>query len=207
MSSRNGQIQGYTGFFPIIEETRSQSHAEELRGLLAALPTGEGSLFSRTRLVHGARLFIIDDVVYNGHPTREEHLAYGYLAMSLTFDGELAALAEGIAALGAPEFDRIFSHCYGYEGAGSSVRILAYLEACRVETAMLYVDVDDASLEETLKALHAHARIARMIESGQGKSPSERKALVRALAVLIGQRPPPPPGAFCDERSNEDRPL
>jgi len=41
MSSRNGQIQGYTGFFPIIEETRSQSHAEELRGLLAALPTGD----------------------------------------------------------------------------------------------------------------------------------------------------------------------
>jgi hypothetical protein len=34
----------------------------ELRGVLAALPTGERSLFSRTRLVHGAPLFVIDDV-------------------------------------------------------------------------------------------------------------------------------------------------
>ena len=198
MSRRSGQIHGYTDFVPIIEATRSQSHAEELRGILAALPIGEGTLFSRTRLVHGARLFIIDDVVYNGHPTREEHLAYGYLAMSITFDGELAALAEGIAALGAAEFDRIFSHCYGYEGAESSTRILAYLEACRVQTNVLFVEVDDASLEDVLRAIHAHARIARMIESAQGKSPSERKALVRALAARIRQSPPPPPGAFCN---------
>src|SRR5271155_4894554 len=99
MNSRNGQIRGYTGLFPIIEEAGSRSHAVELRGVLAALRTGVGSLFSRTRLVHGARLFVIDDVVYNGHPSREDHLAYGYLAMSITFDGDLAALAEGIAAL------------------------------------------------------------------------------------------------------------
>lgn len=205
MSRRNGQINGYTGFFPIIEDAGSQphavesSHAVELRGVLAALPTGEGSLFSRTRLVHGARLFVIDDVVYNGYPSREEHLAYSYLAMSLTFDGDLAALAEGIATLGAAEFDRIFSHCYGYEGAGSSERILAYLEACRVQTNTLFVEVDDASLEDVLKAIHAHARIARMIESAQGRSPSERKALVRALAASIRQRPAPPPGAFCND--------
>ena len=204
MSNRYGQIYGYTGFFPIIEEARSQSHAEQLRGILAALPTGEGSLFSRTRLVHGARLFVMDDVVYNGHPSREEHLAYSYLAMSITFDGDLAGLAERIAALGAAEFDRIFSHCYGYEGVGSPKEILAYLEACRVETTFLYVDADDASLEEILRAIHAHARIARMIESAQGKSPSERKALVRALSAWIGQLSPPPPGAFDNQLSNRD---
>jgi hypothetical protein len=201
MSSRNGQIHGYTGFFPIIEEARAQSHAVALRGILATLPTGEGSLFSRTRLVHGARLFVIDDVVYNGHPSREEHLAYAYLAMSITFDGDLAALAEGIAVLGAAEFDRIFSHCYGYEGAGSSERVLAYLEACRVQSNILFVEVDDASLEDVLRAIHAHARIARMIETAQGKSPSERKALVRALAAQLRQSPPPPPGAFCNDET------
>jgi hypothetical protein len=80
----NGQIHRYTGLFPIIEEASSRSHAVELRGVLAALPTGEDRCFRAPRLVYGARLFVIDDVVYNGHPSREDHLAYGYRAMSIT---------------------------------------------------------------------------------------------------------------------------
>ena len=66
---------GYTGFFPILKgKNREVSHTIELRQILNVLPNDGGSLFSRTGLVHGARLFILDDVIYNGHPSTAEHL-------------------------------------------------------------------------------------------------------------------------------------
>lgn len=200
MSSRYGEVYGYSGFFPIREDVTSPSHIDALRGLLADLPIGEGSLFSRTRRVHGARFFVIDDAIYNGHPSVEEHLAYAYLAMSITFDGDLPDLAARIADVGAAEFEALFSHCYGYPGAASAEAILGYLKACQIETTFLYVDTDDATLEEMLRALQAHARIASMIERAQGKSTAERRALVRELAAEIARLPPASPGAFLATR-------
>ena len=199
MSNRYGPKYGYTGFFPIIEDGPMQSHVEELRGALTALPFGAGSLFARTGLVHGARMFILDDVIYNGHPSREEHFAYSYLTLSMTFDGELEALSAEISATDFGECDTIFSHCHGYPGVKSAEAWLAYLKACQVETTYLYVDVDDATLMETLRALRAHSLIAQMIEQAQGKPAGERKALVRALAARLAAAPEPQAGAFRDD--------
>jgi hypothetical protein len=196
MGNRYGQFYGYTALFPIIEETRADSHTEELRGILTRLPSGQGSLFSKTGLVHGARLFIVDDVIYNGMPAREEHLAYSYLALSITFDGELEGLAQRIAAVGAEDFASVFRHCYGFEGATDPQTLLRYLRACQVETTFLYVDVDDVNLEDTLRALAAKQVILDMIERASGRDVATRKALVREVAARLAALEPPAPGAF-----------
>ena len=67
----------------------------------------------------------------------EEHLAYPYLALSLTFDGELKDLAAAIATQAAPDFKRIFQHCYGFENAETPSAVLRYLEECQVTTTFL----------------------------------------------------------------------
>jgi hypothetical protein len=185
MGNRYEQFYGYTGLFPIREDSRAASHVEALRSELAALPFGVGSMFSRTGLVHAARMFVIEDVIDNGHPTREEHLPYPYLAMSLTFDGDLAELAKRIAARCLPDFDQIFSHCYGYPRVDPS-DVFGYLVACQVETTYLYVDVGDAGLERVLKALVAQRLIANLIV-----------AQMPTLAVS-------PPGGFQDNRAHPD---
>ncbi len=200
MANVYGQFYGYTGLFPIIEEARSESHAEELRGVLAALPNGRESLFSRTGLVHGARLFIVDDVVYNGEPAREEHLAYSYLAMSVTFDGDLPGLAERVSAVAGDEFKSVFSHCYGFGGAITSKAVLYYLRACQIETTFLYVDVDNVNLQNTLRALEAQRLIADLVEQAQELDDSARKALVAALAARLTKLKPPTPGGFSLDR-------
>jgi hypothetical protein len=206
MGNRYEQFYGYTGLFPILKEERSESHAEELRGILASLPNGAGSMFSRTGLVHGARLFVIDDVIYNGHPSREDHLIYGYLAMSLTFDGDLAALAARIAEVARAEFDQLFSHCYGYRRSDSP-DVLAYLKACQIETTYLYVDVGDAGLERTMRALAAQRLVAELMEQCQGRPIAERKTLVRALAARLASLELPPPGAFHSDRAEYESTL
>ncbi|MDB5571856.1 MAG: hypothetical protein JWN93_3039 [Hyphomicrobiales bacterium] len=203
MSNRYDSFYGYTGLFPIIDDLQAESHLDILREVLMSLPDGRGSLFSRTGLVHGARLFIIDDPVYNGRPSREEHFAYAYLALSITFDGELEALAERIAAVGAEAFTSVFSHCYGFGGASSAGAVLSYLKACQIETTFLYVD-SDVDLPGTLSALAAQRRIADMIERAQGCGPAERKALVRDLAERLQLSPAPEPGDFV---TSNDRDL
>jgi hypothetical protein len=205
MGNRYEQFYGYTGLFPIRNDAHDASNVAALRSELAALPYGVGSMFSRTRLVHAARMFVIEDVVDNGHPSREEHLAYPYLAMSLTFDGELSELSSRIAALSMQEFDRIFSHCHGY-GRSDSHGLLGYLIACQVETTFLYVDVGDASLERTLKALAAQRLIADLIVAGQDRPVAERKSLVRALAARMATLAAPQPGGFQNQRADRDGP-
>jgi len=192
---------GYTGFFPILKEVREVSHTIELRKLLSVLPNAGGSLFSRTGLVHGARLFILDDVVYNGHPTTAEHLEYEYLAVSLTFDGELEFLAEKLAEFGGEEFKSIFSHCYGYAKVElNAVSILKFLETGQVTTSFLYVEAD-GDLQETLRALLAQKLITEMLAKAQFLNTADKRALVLETADKIRSANLPLAGDFIEERN------
>lgn len=197
MSNYYEKFYGYTGFFPILKDQKREiSHTIELRQVLSVLPNAGGSLFSRTGLVHGARIFILDDVVYNGHPTTAEHLEYEYLAVSLTFDGELESLVERLAEFGGEEFKNIFCHCYGYsEIEMSSSSILSFLKTGQVTTSFLYVEAD-GDLQETLRALLAQKLIAEMLEKAQFLNTNDKKALVLATAAKISSAKLPLAGDF-----------
>jgi len=197
MSNYYGKFYGYTGLFPILDDTENCVHKVALRKLLAELPLGRGSLFSRTGLVHGARLFIIDDVVYNGHPTPEEHLQYSYLLLSMTFDGELANLAEKLSAAGGNEWQSVFSHCHGFDSnaAHNGQSVLDYLQKGQITTSFLYVDAD-GNLDTTLRALILQKEIGLLVEKAQSLDTPTRKQLVLKLAARMSALPPPEPGDF-----------
>lgn len=197
MGNRYGQFYGYTGLFPVRDAAPNQevSPTDALRRCLNGLSTGSDSLFAKAGLVHGARMFLIDDVIYNGHPAVNEHLAYPYLALSLTFDGPLEGLAEAIAAHASADFGDIFSHCYGFEGAGSAQSVLRYMKFCQVTTTFLYVDAD-ATLERTLWALKVQGLARDMVMRAQGASISQRRALVESLKAEIAVLGNAKPGDF-----------
>jgi hypothetical protein len=202
MSNYYDRFYGYTGMFPIIDDRSAESHVDQLREILSKLDNGRGSLFSRTGLVHGARLFIVEGPIYNGRPAREEHFTYSYLAMSITFDGELEDLAARIAEVGGTDIETIFSHCYGFEGVDNRDNLLTYLKSCQITTTFLYVD-SDADLQSTLSALVAQKQIAAMIEQAQGCSPSQRKVLIRELAARLDAIPTLEPGDFMTSNKRE----
>lgn len=197
MSNTYGSFYGYTGLFPIRKDAKREvSHAIELRHVLSDLENGAGSLFSRTGLVHGARMFVLDDVVYNGHPTTEEHLQYEYLLLSLTFDGSLDVLAQRLAEHGGQDLEHVFNHCYGFSGVSSSGEaMLSFLKHGQVTTSFLYVEAD-GDLQETLRAFIAKKVIGEMLEQAQGASTEEKRALVREAAGKIASAALPLPGAF-----------
>jgi hypothetical protein len=199
VSNYYGKFYGYTGLFPILRDAEGEAHCLALRKNLSELPNASGSLFSRTGLVHGARLFIIDDVVYNGHPTPVEHLQYSYLALSLTFDGELEQLSKQIAKHGGEEWDSIFSHCYAIsEDIGSADSVLALLRKGQITTSFLYVDAD-GDLQTTLRALALQKEVALLVEEAQFLGIDAKKKMVQELSKRMADMPEAVPGDFNSE--------
>ena len=200
MGNRYDKFYGFTGLFPVLDDRHAAiSHATALRSVLATLDNGPGSLFSRTGLVHAGRFFLVNDVVYGGAPQREEHLANSYLALSLTFDGELEELVDRLAAAGQPELDQVFSHCVGYARRPSCATLLEFLRTGQVSTSFLYVDASEFDLDATRRALLVQREVADMVQRGQGLSVAERKRLVSETARRIGSHDFRAPGGFAEE--------
>jgi hypothetical protein len=199
MGNRYGDFYGYTGLFPVIDDPRgAESHLDVLREMLNRLDAGPGSMFARAGLVHGARLFLVDDIIDNGYPALPEHLPYAYLALSMTFDGPLERLAAALSATAAGDLAAIFDHCYGFRGAGTPEGLLSYLRAGQVTTTFLYVDAE-APLWRVLAALKVQAMSRDLVVQGQGASLAERRRLVDAFARAVRTLETDPPGGFARE--------
>jgi len=196
VGNRYDNFYGYTGLFPIRpSDGDGSSPARDLRRMLSDMENGPGSMFSRTGLVHGARLFVLADVVYNGHPSPLEHLKYQYLVLSITFDGELETLVDRVAEHSMAEWDAVFRHCWGYPDTPSAETLLSHVKACQVTTTFLYVDAG-ADLDETLFALAAQRELFAMVQEGQGLDTAARRKLVNATVGRLRTMTATVPGSF-----------
>ena len=152
-----------------------QSHARRhlIREALAALPAGEltatskgqgnNSPFARSLGTHFVRMFVLDDVVFNGRapantlwskivktnllqPQPVDRLANPYLIVSLDFDAasgeesELRAYLTDLWERASTELAGIFQHCVGFEDVASAQDFCRYILKCQVETTMPFND-------------------------------------------------------------------
>jgi hypothetical protein len=122
----------------------------------------------------------MDDVVFVGSPAKEEHLKSKYLIFNSNLYGGLDAYLETMARVIPDVIDDIWKHCEGYPGTDPRA-FAAYMKKCQIETTFYFADVNDKTVEETLRALHAKVELSAFIEQSQGKSPAE---LQREFAVF-----------------------
>src|SRR5580693_4250931 len=98
MSNLSGSVYGLTILSPIIDdENATPSHDLQIRAYLAHLSTREDSLFAVAPGTHLARLVVMDDVIYVGMPSCEEHLRSKYLVFESNCDGDLESYLAGLA--------------------------------------------------------------------------------------------------------------
>jgi hypothetical protein len=195
MANRNGQVYGLTILSPIIEDERLDiGHSMEIRWYLGHLPRDHQSPFAQVSSTYLARLVVMDDVVYVGAPACEEHLKSRYLVFETNFDGDLDTYLTRMARE-TPEFvDAVWKHCVGYPGLSDTAAFVAYMKKCQITTTFFFADVNDRTVQQSLKALQTQSALARFIEKHQGKPPAELQREFGALIHSMTHAPLPLPG-------------
>ena len=197
MANQSGSVYGLTILSPILQDpTAETSHNCSLREKLASLPRDQFSPFAKVSSTHMARLAVMDDVVYVGMPSCEEHLKSQYLVFETNFDGELDTYLGRMAAEIGAEVDALWQHCWGYPGVENVEAFSAYMKKCQITTTFYFADVNDKTVEQTLRALQAQAEVAEFIEQNQDrpaehvqKSFAEFLRKLRNMAAPVAGRP------------------
>jgi len=195
MANQNGNVYGLTVLSPIKPGvTKKSSHNCALREYLAGLPNDQRSPFAKVSSTHMARLVVMDDVVFVGHPAYEEHLKSQYLIFETNFDGDLDTYLRRLATDIPKEVDDVWQHCWGYPGVNNVDAFVAYIKKCQVTTTFYFADVNNHTVQETLSALQTQAAVAEFIEKNQGVPAAQLQKNFAAFMTKLRQAPAPIPG-------------
>ena len=197
MPNKSGKLYGLTILSPILDDAAATpSHDLQIRNYLATLSTNEGSPFALAPGTHLARIVVMDDVIYVGMPSCEEHLRSKYLVFESNCDGELENYLGGLAKVVPQQMDAIWSHCVGYPGASDGAKFIAYMKACQIETTFYFAAVNDKSLPETLKALQTQRAVADFVASHQNVEPARLQREFLEFVAQLHDQPVPPAGSM-----------
>jgi hypothetical protein len=195
MANQSGNVYGLTVLSPVLQDQNAEpSHNCAIRMKLAGLPRDEFSPFARVSSTHMARLVVMDDVVYVGMPSCEEHLKSQYLIFETNFDGALDTYLTRMAREIPTEVDAVWQHCWGYPGVQDVDAFIAYMKKCQITTTFYFADVNDKTVEETLRALQTQAAVAEFIEKNQGRPAAEVQKSFADFLQKLHNAPPPVPG-------------
>ena len=197
MPNQSGNIYGLTILSPIINGADGDvSHDCAIRDYLANLPRDHRSLFAKVSSTHLARLVVMDDVVFVGTPAREEHLQSKYLVFETNFDGDLDTYLMRMAREAPEEVHAVWKHCVGYPGVQDAEAFAEYMKKCQIETTYFFADVNNKTVQQTLRALKVQSGLAHFIETNQGKSAAEIQAAFRQFLDKVRRAPEPLAGEY-----------
>jgi hypothetical protein len=205
MPNQSGSVYGLTILSPIKQDPHLKiSHSLAIRMYLQGLPQDRRSPFARVSSTHMARLVVMDDVVYVGMPACEEHLQAQYLVFESNFDGDLDTYLRQMVREAPKEVDAVWQHCDGYPGLADPGQFVRYMKRCQIETTFYFADVNDKTVQQTLRALQTQSAVAAFIEKNQGRPAAELQKAFLGVARSLRNAPAPNPGnaigrEFADE--------
>ena len=196
MANKSGSIYGLTILSPVKDDPHAEiSPSLAVRMYLQTLPVDGRGPFGRVSSTHMARLVVLDDVVYFGMPSCEDHLKSKYLIFESNFDGELEPYLKQLAAEASDEVHNIWQHCIGYPGVQNVDAFIAYMKRCQVETTFYFADVNNKTVQQTLQALQTQSAVASFIEKNQGKPSEELQPAFIEFMNRLNKAPRPKPGS------------
>jgi hypothetical protein len=205
MSNQSGNIYGLTILSPIKDDQNAAiSPSLAIRMYLQTLPVDGKGPFGKLPSTHMARLVVLDDVVYFGMPSCEEHLKSKYLIFESNFDGDLHTYLKQMASEAPHEVHKIWQHCIGYPGVDDADAFAAYMKRCQVETTFYFADVNDKTVRQTLDALQTQSAVTAFVERHQGTAPGElQRAFFEFLRHLRNAAQPKPGSTAGKELTDE----
>lgn len=202
MANQSGSVYGLTLVCPIIDDDRAvPSHDLQIRYHLSKLPLGTDSPFAIAPGTHLIRLVVLDDVIYVGMPSCEEHLNSKYLVVECNCDGDRDSYLTGLARHIPQELDAIWNHCAGYPGCKDLPAFLDYMKKCQLDTTFFFAPVNDKSVTQTLAALQTQRAVAAFIATHQRCTDEHLLQDFQVFVERLRKDPPPRPASHWFSRT------
>ena len=184
MANISGKAYGLTMLCPIRSGVavppaaglEGQTCAAHIRYALQQLPVGLDSPMTKVPNTYLCRLFVLDDVHFEGHPATLEHLASAYLVFTANLHGDLDTWLAGLWGNIQNEIRSVLRHCVGFERVSDARSFIDYVKKCQIETTFFFVGSTDAPLAEQLKSLYLKQEFSKFVYANQGKSAVELQA-------------------------------
>jgi hypothetical protein len=183
MANQSGRAYALCALSPIKNGyLKSESHAEAVREKLLAWPLDESSPLARVPGTYLARLFVLDQVFFEGSPAKLDYLQSAYLVFAPYFHGDRDAYLKGVWDAIPAEVEDIWMHCVGFDGVGDAEGFRSYIAKCQLDTSLFFMGSTDDPVEEQLKSLYVKQEFSRFAAQHQG---ADAVSLQRAFADLI----------------------
>ena len=153
--------------------TPTPSYAGSIRDRIQDLGVNEHSPFSKVPNTYLCRLYVLNDVFYEGKPAVYEHLKSKYLVFSSNFHGTLEPYLRGMWDAIGEEIKQIWDGCVSFESVDSADAWVNYIKKCQLETTLFFNGSTDDSLEEQLKSLYLKQEFSDFVFENQNKSAEE----------------------------------
>lgn len=188
MPNENGRAYGLTTLCPLINDSQNdRSYATIIRDRLRTLPVDEDSPMARVPNTYLCRMFVLDDVFYQGNPANEEHLKNKYLVFVAELHGKLEPYLEGMWHHAHNEIRRIWEYGIGFEAVSNAQEFVRYIKQCQVETTFYFNGSNDLPLAEQLKALYLKQELGKFAAANQGR---DAASLQRAFKEFVARTEP-----------------
>lgn len=186
MPNENGKAYALTTLCPLINDSEDdQSYAAIIKGRLRNLPLDEASPLARVPHLYMCRLFVLDDVFYQGKPAKEDHLKSKYLVFVAELHGARDTFLAGLWQNAETFIREIWQHCVGFNGVDSAQDFIHYTEKCQVETTFYFNGSNDAAPAEQLKALYLKQEFGKFARAHQGKDPATLQRAFNEFAARV----------------------
>lgn len=188
MPNENGKAYGLTTLCPLINDSQNdQSYAAIIKDRLRNLPLDEDSPFAKVPNLYLCRMFVLDDVFYQGKPAAEDHLKSKYLVFVAELHGKLEPFLEGMWHNAQAKIRELWEFGIGFQSVTSAPDFVHYIKRCQVETTFYFNGSNDKSPAEQLKALYLKQEFGKFARAHQGK---DALSLQRAFKQFVARVEP-----------------
>jgi len=195
MANTSGKAYALNVLSPIKQSGENdRGYVEQVRTSIQNLGLHEQSPFANIPQTYLARLFILDDVVYESLPgadrifnfseilsifsdkqrraalPHQEHLKSKYLVFVSNFHGELDDYLEGMWLQEQTFIKTVWQHCVAFDQVNDLISFKEYIYKCQLDTTLFFNGSTDDSLQEQLKGLYVKQELANFAMENQGKS-------------------------------------
>lgn len=171
MPNTAGDAYALTTLCPLENDAhQDRSFAALLRQRLKDLPLHEQSPFARVPNLYLCRLFVLDELTYQGSPARLDSLRSKYLVFVCDLHGPLDPFLGGLWENAKEALGSLFAFCVGFKEVRDQASFVAFVKKCQVTTTFYFNGSTDVPLAEQLKALYLKQEFAKFAMSHQGQT-------------------------------------